>query len=176
MLCILQPALSPRRLCMFNTMTGSPLQELNFLTSILAVRMNKRRQGSLLYARICFFLLYMRYDKEYLFFPHSMQNCCRSAGKNFYIRLEQCCHFGHHWHSAKLKRYFPELNNCYISLYIFLIQSSTNSQILWVGLCAFSYSLDGCFLALPASTTKGSVLVYNVMEFQSHCEVVLACY
>ncbi|CAM8979833.1 unnamed protein product [Rhodiola kirilowii] len=39
------------------------------------------------------------------------------------------------------------------------------------GLCAFSYSLDGCFLALPASTTKGSVLVYNVMEFQSHCEI-----
>lgn len=39
------------------------------------------------------------------------------------------------------------------------------------GLCAFSPSLDGCFLALPASTTKGSVLVYNVMELQSHCEV-----
>ncbi|XWS16947.1 hypothetical protein CRYUN_Cryun33cG0025500 [Craigia yunnanensis] len=39
------------------------------------------------------------------------------------------------------------------------------------GLCAFSPSLDGCFLALPASMTKGSVLVYNVMELQSHCEI-----
>ncbi|CAL5349079.1 unnamed protein product [Camellia sinensis] len=39
------------------------------------------------------------------------------------------------------------------------------------GLCAFSPSLDGCFLALPASTTKGSVLVYNVMERHSHCEI-----
>lgn len=39
------------------------------------------------------------------------------------------------------------------------------------GICAFSPSLDGCFLALPASTTKGSVLVYNVMELHSHCEI-----
>ncbi|KAJ0710330.1 putative transcription factor WD40-like family [Helianthus annuus] len=39
------------------------------------------------------------------------------------------------------------------------------------GVCAFSPSLDGCFLALPASTTKGSVLVYNVMDLHSHCEI-----
>ncbi|KAL5563934.1 hypothetical protein UlMin_033681 [Ulmus minor] len=39
------------------------------------------------------------------------------------------------------------------------------------GLCAFSPSLDGCFVALPASTTKGSLLLYNVMELHSHCEV-----
>ncbi|XP_040997281.1 autophagy-related protein 18b isoform X3 [Juglans microcarpa x Juglans regia] len=39
------------------------------------------------------------------------------------------------------------------------------------GLCGFSPSLDGCFLALPASITKGSVLLYNVMELQSHCEI-----
>ncbi|CAK9171383.1 unnamed protein product [Ilex paraguariensis] len=39
------------------------------------------------------------------------------------------------------------------------------------GLCAFSASLEGSFLALPASTTKGSVLVYNVMELHSHCEI-----
>ncbi|KAF4390156.1 hypothetical protein G4B88_005074 [Cannabis sativa] len=37
------PSLSPRRLCLFNTMTGTALRELNFLTSILAVRMNKKR-------------------------------------------------------------------------------------------------------------------------------------
>ncbi|MBA0572180.1 hypothetical protein Golob_002538 [Gossypium lobatum] len=39
------------------------------------------------------------------------------------------------------------------------------------GLCAFSPSLEGCFLALPASTAKGAVLVYNVMELQLHCEI-----
>ncbi|EXC19338.1 hypothetical protein L484_002140 [Morus notabilis] len=39
------------------------------------------------------------------------------------------------------------------------------------GLCAFSPSLDGCFVALPASTTRGSVLLYNVMELHSHCEI-----
>ncbi|KAE8726275.1 Protein NSP-INTERACTING KINASE 3 [Hibiscus syriacus] len=32
-------------------------------------------------------------------------------------------------------------------------------------------SLDGCFLALPASMTKGAVLVHNVMELQLHCEI-----
>lgn len=39
------------------------------------------------------------------------------------------------------------------------------------GLCAFSPNLDSCYLALPASTTKGSVLVYNAMELHSHCQV-----
>nr|GME03557.1 autophagy-related protein 18B isoform X2 [Ipomoea batatas] len=39
------------------------------------------------------------------------------------------------------------------------------------GLCAFSPCLDGSFLALPASTTKGSVLVYNVMDLHLHCEI-----
>ncbi|TYH19868.1 hypothetical protein ES288_A05G386200v1 [Gossypium darwinii] len=38
-----QPSLSPRRLCFFNTTTGAPLREMNFLTSILAVRLNRKR-------------------------------------------------------------------------------------------------------------------------------------
>ncbi|TYJ37445.1 hypothetical protein E1A91_A05G376200v1 [Gossypium mustelinum] len=38
-----QPSLSPRRLCLFNTTTGAPLREMNFLTSILAVRLNRKR-------------------------------------------------------------------------------------------------------------------------------------
>ncbi|XP_022729785.1 autophagy-related protein 18b-like isoform X6 [Durio zibethinus] len=38
-----QPSLSPRRLCLFNTATGAPLRELPFLTSILAVRLNRKR-------------------------------------------------------------------------------------------------------------------------------------
>lgn len=48
-----------------------------------------------------------------------------------------------------------------------------NTLFLILGLCAFSPCLDGSFLALPASTTKGSVLVYNVMDLHLHCEVVL---
>lgn len=47
------------------------------------------------------------------------------------------------------------------------------TNCLLAGLSAFSPSLDGCFLALPANATKGSVLVYNVMDLQSHCEVML---
>ncbi|QHO50414.1 Autophagy-related proteinb [Arachis hypogaea] len=76
-----KPSLSPRRLCLFNTTTSAALRELNFLTSILAVRMNRQ------------------------------------------------------------------------------------------GICAFSTSLDACYLALPASTTKGSALLYNVMDRHLHCEI-----
>ncbi|CAM8979832.1 unnamed protein product [Rhodiola kirilowii] len=107
-----QPALSPRRLCMFNSITGNSIRELNFLTSILGVRMNKRR------------LVVILQEKTFIY----------------------------------------DLNNVAI---LDTIDTVPNLK----GLCAFSYSLDGCFLALPASTTKGSVLVYNVMEFQSHCEI-----
>ncbi|KAD6454464.1 hypothetical protein E3N88_09170 [Mikania micrantha] len=38
-----QASLSPRRLCLFNTETGTALRELNFLTSVLAVFVNRKR-------------------------------------------------------------------------------------------------------------------------------------
>ncbi|KAK7854941.1 autophagy-related protein 18b [Quercus suber] len=107
-----QPSLSPRRLCLFNTKTGMALRELNFLTSILAVRMNKKR------------LLVVLQDKTYVY----------------------------------------DLNTVKI---LDSIDTVPNLK----GLCAFSPSLDSCFMALPASTVKGSVLLYNVMELQSHCEI-----
>ncbi|XP_010277991.1 PREDICTED: autophagy-related protein 18b isoform X2 [Nelumbo nucifera] len=107
-----QPSLSPRRLCLFNTVTGAALRELNFLTSIVAVRMSRKR------------LVVILQDKAYIY----------------------------------------DLNSLAI-LDTFDIVPNIK------GLCAFSPSLDGCYLALPASTTKGSVLVYNVMELHSHCEI-----
>ncbi|XP_022729781.1 autophagy-related protein 18b-like isoform X3 [Durio zibethinus] len=107
-----QPSLSPRRLCLFNTATGAPLRELPFLTSILAVRLNRKR------------LLVVLQENTYIYDSNSL---------------------------AMLDT----------------IDTVPNLK----GLCAFSPSLDGCFLALPASTTKGAVLVYNVMELQSHCEI-----
>ncbi|GLT80457.1 hypothetical protein SLA2020_518960 [Shorea laevis] len=107
-----QPSLSPRRLCLFNTTTGASLRELNFLTSILAVRLNKKR------------LVVVLQEKTYIYDSNSLA---------------------------------------------ILVTIDTVPNLK--GLCAFSPSLDGCFLALPASTTKGTVLVYNVMELQSHCEI-----
>lgn len=107
-----QPSLSPRRLCLFNTTTGTALRELNFLTSVLAVRLNKKR------------LVVVLQEKTYIY----------------------------------------DLNTLAI---LDAIDTVPNVK----GLCAFSPSLDGCFLALPSSTTKGSVLVYNVMELHSHCEI-----
>ncbi|KAL8129718.1 hypothetical protein V2J09_018873 [Rumex salicifolius] len=107
-----QPALSPRRLCLFNTTTGTSLQELNFLTSILAVRLNKLR---------------------------------------LVVVLEE-------------KTFIYDIDSLAI---LSTIDTVPNPK----GLCAFSHDSDGCFLALPASTTRGSVLVYNVMELQSHCEI-----
>ncbi|KAL0316562.1 UNVERIFIED_CONTAM: Autophagy-related protein 18b [Sesamum radiatum] len=37
-----QPSLSPRRLCLFNTIKGTALRELNFLTSIVGVRVSRK--------------------------------------------------------------------------------------------------------------------------------------
>ncbi|XP_022749481.1 autophagy-related protein 18b isoform X3 [Durio zibethinus] len=107
-----QPSLSPRRLCLFDTKTNAPLREMTFLTSILAVRLNRKR------------LVVVLKEKTYIYDSNSLA-----------------------------------------------ILDTIDTVPNLKGLCAFSPSLDGCFLALPASTTKGSVLVYNVMELQSHCEI-----
>ncbi|CAI0427673.1 unnamed protein product [Linum tenue] len=109
-----QPSLSPRRLCLFNSTTGTSLRELNFLTSILAVRLNKKR------------LVVVLQEKTFIYDSNSLA-------------------------------------------ILDTIDTIPNPK----GLCAFSPSLDGCFLALPASTSKGSVLLYNVMEVHLHCEVVV---
>ncbi|KAF7806579.1 autophagy-related protein 18b isoform X1 [Senna tora] len=107
-----QPSLSPRRLCLFNTTTGAALRELNFLTSILAIRMNRKR------------LIVILQDKAYVY----------------------------------------DLNSLTI---LDTIDTVPNIK----GLCAFSPCLDACYLALPASTTKGSALLYNVMDHHLHCEI-----
>ncbi|KAI8565763.1 hypothetical protein RHMOL_Rhmol03G0286700 [Rhododendron molle] len=107
-----QPSLSPRRLCLFNTTTGTALRELNFLTSVLAVCINRKR------------LIVVLQEKTYVYDTNSLA-----------------------------------------------ILDTIDTVPNLKGLCAFSPSLDGCFLALPASTAKGSVLVYNVMELHSHCEI-----
>ncbi|XP_052485476.1 autophagy-related protein 18b isoform X2 [Gossypium raimondii] len=107
-----QPSLSPRRLCLFNTTTGAPLREMTFLTSILAVRLNRKR------------LVVVLQEKTYIYDSNSLSM-------------------------------------------LDTIDTVPNLK----GLCAFSPSLEGCFLALPASTAKGAVLVYNVMELQLHCEI-----
>lgn len=107
-----QPSLSPRRLCLFDTVKGTALRELNFLTSILAVRVNRKR------------LVVLLQEKTYIYDANSLE----------------------------IKR---------------IIDTVPNLK----GLCAFSTMMDNPYLALPASTTEGSVLVYNVMDLQSHCEI-----
>ncbi|GER47304.1 autophagy-related protein [Striga asiatica] len=109
-----QPSLSPRRLCLFNTISGAAIRELNFLTSILAVRVNRKR------------LIVLLKEQTYIYDVNTLE----------------------------VKR---------------IIDTVPNLQ----GLCAFSANMDNPYVALPASTEKGSVLVYNVMDLQSHCEV---CY
>ncbi|PKI43223.1 autophagy-related protein 18b isoform X1 [Punica granatum] len=107
-----QPSLSPRRLVLFNTTTGTPLRELNFLTSVLAIRLNRKR------------LVVVLQDKTFIYDTNSV---------------------------AMLDT----------------VDTVPNLK----GICAFSPNSDGCFLALPASTTRGLVLVYNVMELRPHCEI-----
>ncbi|KAJ3695415.1 hypothetical protein LUZ60_000792 [Juncus effusus] len=106
------PSLSPRRLCLFNTATGSSLKELNFLTSIVAVRFNRKR------------LIVVLQEKTYIY----------------------------------------DLNSIAI---LDEIDTVPNTK----GLCAFAPNSEGCYLAIPASTNRGSVLVYNTLELQSHCQI-----
>nr|XP_043627268.1 autophagy-related protein 18b [Erigeron canadensis] len=107
-----QASLSPRRLCLFNTETGTAFREMNFITSILAVFLNRKRLIVVLQAQT----------------------------------------------------FIYDINSLVI---LDTIDTVPNLK----GICAFSPNLDGCFLALPASTTKGSVLVYNAMDLHSHCEI-----
>ncbi|KAL8502371.1 hypothetical protein ACS0TY_021495 [Phlomoides rotata] len=107
-----QPSLSPRRLCLFNTINGAALRELNFLTSILAVRVNRKR------------LIVVLKEHTYIYDVNTLE----------------------------IKR---------------IIDTVPNLQ----GLCAYSASMDNPYLAFPASSTEGSVLIYNVMDLQSHCEI-----
>ncbi|KAH7546087.1 hypothetical protein FEM48_Zijuj01G0163500 [Ziziphus jujuba var. spinosa] len=148
---LVQPSLSPRRLCLFNTTTGHPLRELNFLTSILAVRMNRKRQD---------------------IFPGPADGACIVSSSEVVTVLSSpllktlICYPGKCRLVVLLqeKTYVYDINSLTI---LDTIDTAPNLK----GLCAFSPSLDGCFLALPACTTRGSVLLYNVMELQSHCEI-----
>ncbi|PIN21886.1 putative WD40 repeat protein [Handroanthus impetiginosus] len=107
-----QPSLSPRRLCLFNITSGTALRELNFLTSILAVRVNRKR------------LIVVLQEQTYIY----------------------------------------DLSNVEKKV---VVDTVPNLR----GLCAFSPSLDNPYLAFPASTAEGSVLVYDVMHLQPHCEI-----
>ncbi|XP_078433696.1 autophagy 18 B-like protein isoform X2 [Wolffia australiana] len=107
-----QPSLSPRRLSLFNTTTGATLKELNFLTSILAIRLNKKR------------LIVVLLEKTYVY----------------------------------------DLSSLAI---LDTIDTVPNPK----GLCAFAPNSGGCYLALPASKNKGSVLVFNTMELLSFCQI-----
>ncbi|KAK7381906.1 hypothetical protein VNO80_00455 [Phaseolus coccineus] len=66
------------------------------------------------------------------------------------------------------KAYLFEINSLSI---VDIIDTVPNIK----GLCAFSPCLDACYLALPASTTKGSALLYNVMNCHLHCEIDAHC-
>nr|CAD1827836.1 unnamed protein product [Ananas comosus var. bracteatus] len=108
-----QPSLSPRRLSLFNKVTGAASKELSFLTSIMAVRINRKR------------LIVVLQDKTYIY----------------------------------------DLNSTAI---LDVIDTVPNTK----GLCAFAPNSEGCYLALPATTTRGSVLVYNALELQSLCQQI----
>jgi hypothetical protein len=61
----MQPSLSPRRLCLFNTTTGAPLRELNFLTSILAIRMNRKRSQIHTFMHSILAYIFDHYEQSY---------------------------------------------------------------------------------------------------------------
>ncbi|KAH8949675.1 hypothetical protein BDL97_10G044000 [Sphagnum fallax] len=107
-----QPALSPRRLSVFNTSTGVNLAELNFVSSILAVCMNRKRMV---------------------------------------VVLER-------------KTYIHDLAQLTV---LDTLDTISNPR----GLCALSPNQENCYLALPASATSGSVLVYDTLDLHALCQI-----
>lgn len=107
-----QPAMSPRRLCFFNTKTGASKRDLNFKTSILAVRLSRKR---------------------------------------FVVVLQD-------------RTFVYDLNSTTI---LEEIETVPNTK----GLCAFAPNSEECYLALPASTSKGSALVYKASEPELICQI-----
>ncbi|KAG8059164.1 hypothetical protein GUJ93_ZPchr0002g24135 [Zizania palustris] len=107
-----QPILSPRRLCLFNTKTGATKKDLNFKTSVLAVRLSKQR------------LVVVLQDKTFIY----------------------------------------DLNSTTI---LEEIETVPNTK----GLCAFAPNSESCYLAIPASTSKGSALVYKASEPELICQI-----
>ncbi|CAL4885715.1 unnamed protein product [Urochloa decumbens] len=107
-----QPAMSPRRLCLFNTITGVSKKDLNFRTSILAVRLSMTR------------LVVVLHDRTFVY----------------------------------------DLNRTTI---LEEIETVPNTK----GLCAFAPNSEECYLALPASTSKGSALVYKASKPELICQI-----
>lgn len=107
-----QPAMSPRRLCLFNTKTGASKRDLNFKTSILAVRLSRKR------------LVVVLQDRTFVY----------------------------------------DLNSTTI---LDEIETVPNTK----GLCAFAPNSEECYLALPASTSKGSALVYKASKPELICQI-----
>jgi len=107
-----QRAMSPRRLCLFNTKTRQSKRDLNFKTSILAVRLNMKR------------LVVVLQDRTFVY----------------------------------------DLNSTTI---LEEIETVPNTK----GLCAFAPNSEECYLALPASTSKGSALVYKTSQPELICQI-----
>lgn len=107
-----QPALSPRRLSVFNTTTDTLQAELNFVSSILCVRMNRKRLVAVL----------------------------------------------------ERKTYIHDLGQLTI---LHTIDTVSNARAL----CALSPNHENCYLALPASTTDGSVLVFDALDLHALCQI-----
>ncbi|KAF7091633.1 hypothetical protein CFC21_094189 [Triticum aestivum] len=107
-----QPSRSPRRLCLFNTITGASKKDLNFRSTILAVRFSRTR------------LIVVLQDKTFIY----------------------------------------DLNSTRILEEIDTVHNPK-------GLCAFAPNSEWCYLAIPASTSKGSALVYKASEPELICQI-----
>ncbi|XP_015689521.1 autophagy-related protein 18b isoform X2 [Oryza brachyantha] len=107
-----QPVLSPRRLCLFDTKIGATKKDLNFKTSVLAVRLSRKR------------LVVVLQDRTFIY----------------------------------------DLNSTTI---LEEIETVPNTK----GLCAFAPKSEACYLAIPASTSKGSALVYKASEPELICQI-----
>ncbi|KAK9908866.1 hypothetical protein WJX75_003953 [Coccomyxa subellipsoidea] len=109
-----QPALTPRKLTLMNTTTQSVIQDLNFPTSVLAVRVNRKRLIAVLERRV-------------------------------------------HVHALETLEFLGA------------IDTAPNPK----GVCALTICSEPCLVALPSSTTDGTLRIYNLLAKEGNvlCEV-----
>ncbi|EEC74153.1 hypothetical protein OsI_09242 [Oryza sativa Indica Group] len=107
-----QPVLSPRCLRLIDTVAAVTKKDLNFKTSVLAVRLSRTR------------LVVVLQDRTFIYDVNST------------TILEE-------------------------------IETVPNTK----GLCAFAPNSEACYLAIPASTSKGSALVYKASEPELICQI-----
>ncbi|KAK4431909.1 Autophagy-related protein 18b, partial [Sesamum alatum] len=172
------PSLSPRRLCLFNTIKGTALRELNFLTSIVGVRVSRERLIVLLQEQTYIYDVNSLEIKRVIDTVPNLKGLCAFSAStdNPYLALPASTMKGIHAHRSPLAAMAFSSNGMYIAtaseqgtiIRVHLISEATKSYSFRRGTypsTIFSLSF-GPSADLPdillATSSSGSVHIFSL--------------